>query len=541
VAGSNAPPALTVSVNGVGAVSDAQLNSFMQSGALAANLRQFTGLNSMTAYLVGLTSQGDGGQGVFVFNSASTAADDGENVIAPSGSLQGRWLRQSGAGLMILFPTIAALRASTASPPPSTVVFVEGYYVGADGGEGLFWLDAADTSSADNSGTIIVDAAGNRWYRECNREVYNIHWFGVPISGDSTPALTAAFAALPTNGGRIGFKQQKYTFSSGMVTLTYPSAKPFSLTLEGAGQSSTTLYWAASNGLAINVSDQSHTIHIRDLSLTTGSPGTYNAVTVTQTGFSGSTPGNDFTNLTFEADYSGSNANFWSSGILISALSFVNYNGVIVYGANTTGVGIRVAGSSPNYAIEHNLQGCSFTGLSSGFEYGDYVQGVSMSQCNFESDSANGAHIFVLPSAAGVLSQLSVSLCQFGGSMGGNPITVESSLGDLHFDSNLVFVSTTSTAILVTTTGALVSSSIIGNDFSGLGGGTGIFVENNGTLGSGTSFGTTVIGNTFSDLTTGVVLGTGTTLFNVQANAYPNTPTKVTDNGSLNNVGTASP
>lgn len=38
-----------------------------------------------------------------------------------------------------------------------------GYYARGDGGDGRYWLDLADTTSADNGGTIIVANDGGRW------------------------------------------------------------------------------------------------------------------------------------------------------------------------------------------------------------------------------------------------------------------------------------------------------------------------------------------------------------------------------------------
>jgi hypothetical protein len=60
---------------------------------------------------------------------------------------------------------IAALRALS-SPPSSAPasVMVLGYFNPGDPGAGLFVLNASDTTSPDNGGTIIVDAYPNRWY-----------------------------------------------------------------------------------------------------------------------------------------------------------------------------------------------------------------------------------------------------------------------------------------------------------------------------------------------------------------------------------------
>ncbi|MCK6931436.1 hypothetical protein L8S34_06965 [Enterobacter roggenkampii] len=57
-----------------------------------------------------------------------------------------------------------------------------------DGGYGFFEVDASDTTSADNGGTILVDAAGRRWKRQYDGSV-NLLWFA---KGDGTTDDSAA-------------------------------------------------------------------------------------------------------------------------------------------------------------------------------------------------------------------------------------------------------------------------------------------------------------------------------------------------------------
>lgn len=44
-------------------------------------------------------------------------------------------------------------------------VMVKSYYLGGQGGGGIFVWDATDTSSTDNNGTVIVANNGKRWKR----------------------------------------------------------------------------------------------------------------------------------------------------------------------------------------------------------------------------------------------------------------------------------------------------------------------------------------------------------------------------------------
>lgn len=108
MSGTNAPPGLTVSANGQGAVLDQLLNTFLQGGCLLADLRNFVGLSNMCVFMIGTTALNDGGQGAFVWNSSSTTADDdGVTTIAPFGLLTGRWLRCSPS--IIIGPITQAL------------------------------------------------------------------------------------------------------------------------------------------------------------------------------------------------------------------------------------------------------------------------------------------------------------------------------------------------------------------------------------------------------------------------------------------------
>lgn len=57
---------------------------------------------------------------------------------------------------------IAALRANVAAYQN---IQTQGYNTAADSGGGFYYLNTTDTTSGDNGGTIIVDAAGHRYYR----------------------------------------------------------------------------------------------------------------------------------------------------------------------------------------------------------------------------------------------------------------------------------------------------------------------------------------------------------------------------------------
>lgn len=67
-----------------------------------------------------------------------------------------------------------------------------------DGGDGMFVRDDADTTTADNGGTVLIDAAGRRWKRVFSGEVLLL-WFcerGDGVSDYTTPLRAASQLAV---------------------------------------------------------------------------------------------------------------------------------------------------------------------------------------------------------------------------------------------------------------------------------------------------------------------------------------------------------
>jgi hypothetical protein len=134
--------------------------------------------------------------------------------------------------------TIAALRALTAAPS-SGLVFVEGYNTQGDGGEGWFQVVPSDQTSADNGGTVIVDSAGDRWYRAGFRAFsrFSVKWFGAWWDNvhDDTAAVQATINAvgLLGPGGIVGLPAGKGLVTSGLTISNQGTV------IEGAGQLAT--------------------------------------------------------------------------------------------------------------------------------------------------------------------------------------------------------------------------------------------------------------------------------------------------------------
>ena len=89
-------PSNNVSANGVGSILDSQLNTFVQTDQTVAQLRGFQAVTGMAVLLQGTNAPGDGGAGLFYWNTGSFT-DDGINTIVPWGAQgAGGWLRAGG-------------------------------------------------------------------------------------------------------------------------------------------------------------------------------------------------------------------------------------------------------------------------------------------------------------------------------------------------------------------------------------------------------------------------------------------------------------
>lgn len=101
----------------------------------------------------------------------------------------------SGAGTNSLVKTVlnvAALRALSCIP--NTFYADQGYTTIADGGQATFVCNGADTTTADNGGTILATANANRLYMLTPARTVNVFQFGAKGNGttDDTAAIQAA-------------------------------------------------------------------------------------------------------------------------------------------------------------------------------------------------------------------------------------------------------------------------------------------------------------------------------------------------------------
>lgn len=92
---SGSQPQNFVSQNGVGVISDANLNAAVQTDPTVAVLRTFVGIAGMAVLIQGITAPGDGGAGLFYWNAGSYTDDGMSTIVPPAATGQGAWLRSA--------------------------------------------------------------------------------------------------------------------------------------------------------------------------------------------------------------------------------------------------------------------------------------------------------------------------------------------------------------------------------------------------------------------------------------------------------------
>lgn len=144
------------------------------------------------------------------------------------------WTADPVSGEFGTAANFAALRGFGTGFP---IVYVLGAVSQADGGQGWFYYDPTDTTSADNGGTIIVSGSA-RWKRLYNGAVFP-EWFGA--AGNGTTADDAAFTKVLALGDPVqGTPGSIYALANPLTITSVPNFEMFNATFKDLTPASTT-------------------------------------------------------------------------------------------------------------------------------------------------------------------------------------------------------------------------------------------------------------------------------------------------------------
>lgn len=368
-------------------------------------------------------------------------------------------------------------------------------------------------------------------------QVANVLDFGAVGNGihDDTSAVQSAFTSV-ASGGTVLFPPGRYLIT-GAISVTVAAGK--ALSIQGYGQDSTVLYFPTGSGIVVSFSNQFCSVHVRDMSFTTGRAGSGDtALALKQLATCDNNPAlnpiSDLSNVTFRGDDGYGVSDYWGTGVNVTDISNINFTSVGYFGSGASGNGVILAGvdkygpcgGTVAYGVVYNFYGCVFESFNAGIVYGTDIQGVAIVSCNF----THGNMGVYCPAGSLNLDQLSIMSSQFGTL--NNAVSIQSKLNATTIVGNLFIFAANQNCIVLNSD----SSCITANVFAGGG------ASNNNGLFITSSVQCIVTGNSFSDSTTGVVLTQGASGVNIQSNSYRNVPTPVFNNGGLGNtIGGGSP
>lgn len=359
-------------------------------------------------------------------------------------------------------------------------------------------------------------------------------------TNDSSSALinACAAAARSPTGNVINFSAGRFKFLSS-VTCAYPARKFYANTFVGAGSGTTVLYWPNTDGLAVNAQLASQSVHIRDLSFTTGSTG-HNGLILTNTAYEGIVEQSDVFRVTFAGDDGGAQSDWWGVGVTIKNWSDVNFDSSTFYGDSTGkfGAGIYVFSNGSGVSqlgFFYNVAKSAFFNLGVGIQIGSQIQGVTVLASQF----VNGATCILVPSGGTNLSLLAITDSQFN-CLSQSQVVIQSPVASIIMKGNVLYIPANNAGVFLNASGQ--EHIFVGNVFTCLvsvgscGGTTGIFVNANNTN-------STISANVFTNLQTAVQLaGAPRGNWTVSQNSYGAVAVKVNNPGGAgNNIGINTP
>lgn len=353
---------------------------------------------------------------------------------------------------------------------------------------------------------------------------------------DNYAALVAVLNSLPASGGCLYFPKGKYLLSARVVKTL--GSVPATITIKGDGSQLTELYWPNSNGgMQFNAGvGFDNVAHVDGVTFITGQVGGGTGLE-----FNGnvSIPRLQYSSINDVAFRGNDTANtqYWSLAMNFKVWSKWNISKFHVLGSHVAGgrgAGMQIAGdpATTTYGIVYNVSQCDLQSLATAFIYGDYIQGATIDQCNFQGGVNGGAGILAGAGYVGTQSQLYISNSQF------------DVLDPISLNSNIYTVGLSNVTLSpnrlngVGLFGVNLTYLNIVNSFfypydAATNTQTAIKLTGTGTTG-------TIVGNTFAQAAVGVDMAAGINNVIVYGNTY-NAVTVKTLNAGTNSVITSDP
>jgi len=350
-------------------------------------------------------------------------------------------------------------------------------------------------------------------------------------TGDNRTAFAATAALGPSGQACVYFPPGTYAFGG---NLSYSLSNGQSITILGAGMGVTKLQWAGGGGMTIAYANNQNFVNIANLSITTGTTNTGTGLTLFQGGSSGNAISalSTIVNVAINGSDGVGQTDYWNVGLAINTVSNVDVVNVSIFGAggaySTNGQGVNLSGASDgNEAVQLNFWGCVFQYVGIGMYFGDYVQGVTVTNSNFTGDnigietSTSNAHqsgLTVIGSqfnclGYGIYDQTAVGIAG---------LFIDHNYFELPYNGG--------TSVVAVILSKIYLAQIIGNIIERIGpsatGLNGIVVQGSSTVGA------MISGNVIFAMTTGIWLQTGSTNINVQSNFYNSNGTNVVNSCS---------
>jgi hypothetical protein len=438
--------------------------------------------------------------------------------------------------------TNAALTAAATASYPSGV-WRDDYATG-NGAPPLWYRPGAgvcllNAGNGDN-GSQVKSADGKCWLAAFPAAGMDVREFGASETvSDNTSAVNAALA---TGTKSILFPSGTFNFSAGL-SYTF-SANLRGLTILGAGQDLTVLHFPSVVGAALTITKNqfSQSVHIRDLTMTTGQVAADVGIHVNQTKIVTSSSvqsgysQNDITRVTMRGDdgyWEQDQApaqypvNNWKTGIQLTNDSIYDLVTITVNGPKpipgTTATGILLeATTSTTVPVIFNVSRANLSWM----QYGIVMKGVQGLQVSSSNIVGNIIGIYTPTSAVGTpMAELIVTGSQFNN---GSNIVLNARVGGVILGNNLFYTRENPSVLLTVGTETL---NITGNMFEQAltaGGGKGIEITPEAS-GDGDVFPAIITSNSFSKLGTGVHIGSATNGVIVSANRFIGNTTNVQD------------